>query len=120
MRKILTAIVLVPLAIIIVMFAVANREVVTLTFDPFNSEQPAFALRSPLFLLSFVLVAIGVIIGGFAAWLNQGKWRARARHAEAEARLLREKLATRSWPTEPQQRALPPSADQSAAFPPAA
>ena len=48
MRKIVTAFVLVPLAIIIVMFAVANREIITVSFDPFDSARPAFALKMPL------------------------------------------------------------------------
>jgi uncharacterized integral membrane protein len=92
MRKVVTAAVLIPLAIIIVMFAVANREIVTVTFDPFSSANPAFALKMPLFIVIFVLVAIGVLVGGVAAWLKQHKWRMRARRAEAEARELRARL----------------------------
>jgi uncharacterized integral membrane protein len=92
MRKFIAFAVLVPLAIIIVMFAVANREVITVSFDPFDSAHPAFALKMPLFVLIFVLVALGVVVGGIAAWLRQHKWRARARRAEAEARDLRARL----------------------------
>ena len=92
MRKIVTAAIFVPLAIIIVVFAVANREIVTLSFDPFDSVQPAFAVRMPLFILIFVLVGLGALIGGVAAWLKQHKWRVRARRAEAEARELRNRL----------------------------
>ena len=46
----------------------------------------------PLFVLIFVLVAVGVVVGGIAAWLKQHKWRVRARRAEAEARELRARL----------------------------
>jgi hypothetical protein len=46
----------------------------------------------PLFMLFFVLVGLGALIGGIAAWLKQHKWRARARHAEAMARDLRTQL----------------------------
>jgi uncharacterized integral membrane protein len=92
MRKIVTAAVLVPLAIIIVMFAVANREIITVSFDPFDAVQPAFAMKMPLFILIFVLVGLGVLVGGIAAWLKQHKWRARARRAEADARELRARL----------------------------
>jgi hypothetical protein len=46
----------------------------------------------PLFILIFVLVGLGVVVGGVAAWLKQHKWRARARRAEAEARDLRARL----------------------------
>jgi uncharacterized integral membrane protein len=92
MRKFVAIAVLVPLAIVIVMFAVANREIITVSFDPFDSAHPALALKMPLFMLIFVLVAVGVVVGGIAAWLKQHKWRTRARRAEAEARDLRIRL----------------------------
>ncbi len=84
MRKLLTAIVLVPLAVVLIGLAVANRQVVTVSFDPFSEADPAFALKAPLFVLVFVLVIAGVIIGGAAAWLRQGKWRRTARRLDAE------------------------------------
>jgi len=88
-RKIVTAVVLVPLAIIIVSFAVANRQTIVVSFDPFDSTQPAYAASMPLFVLIFVLVIFGVILGGMAAWLRQARWRWTARRAEAENRELR-------------------------------
>ena len=94
MRKFIAIVTLVPLAIMIVMFAVANREIVTVSFDPFDVAHPAYALKTPMFLLIFALVALGVLVGGAAAWLRQHKWRARARRAEAEARDLRARLDT--------------------------
>jgi uncharacterized integral membrane protein len=101
-RKILAAIVLVPLAIVIVGLAVANREIVSISFDPFNAASPAFALKAPLFVLVLLLVIVGVLIGGIAAWLRQGKWRRIARRldgevraARAEADALRAELASR-------------------------
>jgi uncharacterized integral membrane protein len=94
MRKFIAIAVLIPLAVIIMMFAVANREVISVSFDPFDSAHPAFALKMPLFILIFVLVGVGVVVGGIAAWLKQHKWRMRARRAEAEARDLRARLDT--------------------------
>ena len=92
MRKLVTALVLVPLGIIIVMFAVANRESVSISFDPFDTRNPALVLQVPLYGLIFALVGVGVLAGGIAAWLKQHKWRIRARRAEAEARELRARL----------------------------
>jgi uncharacterized integral membrane protein len=85
-RKILAAVILVPLGLVIVGLAVANREIVSVSFDPFNAANPAFALKAPLFLLVLILVTVGVIIGGVAAWLKQSKWRRAARRLEAELR----------------------------------
>ncbi len=47
----------------------------------------------PLFALVIVLLIIGVLIGGSASWLRQGKWRGAARRFERELHVLRGKLA---------------------------
>jgi uncharacterized integral membrane protein len=92
-RTIVTAVILVPLAIIIVGFAVANRQAVTISFDPFDSTHPAYAMTLPLFVTIFLLVILGVLIGGVAAWLRQGRWRAAARRTEAQNRELTAEVA---------------------------
>ncbi len=121
MRKIVRVFILVPLVIVLVMFAVANRQIVTLSFDPFDSAQPAYALKFPLFILIFALVGVGVVIGGMCVWFGQHKWRVRARKAESESQLLRRELAERHWPPD-DRRALPPAREIPAPliFPPAA
>jgi uncharacterized integral membrane protein len=91
-RKVVTVIIVVPLAIVIVAFAVANRQVVTVSFDPFSSSSPAYAASLPLFVLIFVLVILGVIIGGVAAWLRQAAWRRTARRLDADVRALHQEL----------------------------
>ena len=88
-RKIATAVVLVPLATILIAFAVANRQTIVVSFDPFDTTNPAYAASLPLFVLIFVLVIFGVILGGAAAWLGQMRWRWAARRAENENRDLR-------------------------------
>ena len=88
-RKIVKALVLIPLAIILIAFAVANRQIVTVSFDPFDKTDPAFSLALPLYVLILALVIAGVIVGGVAAWMRQGRWRGRARRAESQARHLR-------------------------------
>jgi uncharacterized integral membrane protein len=93
LRKIAAAVILIPLAIVIVGFAVANRQAVTISFDPFDASHPAYAATLPLFVIIFLLVILGVLIGGLAAWLRQGRWRATARRAEAQNRELSSEVA---------------------------
>jgi len=93
-RKIVAALVLVPLAVIIIAFAVANRQIVTLSLDPFGGSEPAASLTLPLFALIILVLIAGVLIGGAAAWLGQGKWRRNARRLEREVRDLRQKVDT--------------------------
>jgi uncharacterized integral membrane protein len=87
-RKIVRALILIPLAIVLVAFAVANRQTVTVSFDPFDRVEPAFSVAVPLYVLILALVIAGVIVGGVAAWVRQGHWRWRARRAESQTRVL--------------------------------
>jgi uncharacterized integral membrane protein len=112
-RKIVTALILVPLAIVFITFAVANRQTVVVSLDPFDQAHPAFALALPLFALILVLVIGGVVVGGIAAWLRQSKWRRAARLAQAQARELRaevDRLKRRmgELPAEPMPAGYPP------------
>ena len=92
LRKIVAALILVPLAVSIVAFAVANRQVVTVSLDPFGGSAPAASLTLPLFALVIVLLIIGVLIGGTAVWLRQGRWRRTARRLEREIKELNARL----------------------------
>ena len=40
-RKIVTALVLISLALVLISFAVANRQIVTVSLDPFDQASPA-------------------------------------------------------------------------------
>lgn len=93
MRKFLTALIVIPLGLILVTFAVANRHFVTVSFDPFVTDDPSFAVKLPLFLLLIVVAAMGVIAGGCAVWFGQRHWRRAARRHEADARAARLELA---------------------------
>lgn len=93
-RKLVFWLVLLPLAVVILMFAVANREIVTVSFDPFNAAQPAASVSVPLFVLIFVLVIVGIIIGGVAAWLRQAGYRRAARLRDADVAALRREVET--------------------------
>jgi hypothetical protein len=114
-RRAVTALVLVPLTIVFVSLAVANRQTIVISLDPFDQTQPALAVAMPLFLLMLLLLLGGVVVGGIAAWLRQAKWRRAARLAAGEARALRaevDRLKRRVGPTElasePAPGSLPP------------
>jgi uncharacterized integral membrane protein len=98
-RKIVTTIIVVPLAVVLIAFAVANRQMVTVSFDPFSVTEPAAVLTLPLFALIILLLIVGVLIGGAAAWLRQSRWRAAARRLEHEVADLRAKVDALGGPT---------------------
>jgi len=93
MRKFLTGLVLIPLGVIFVVFAVANRHPVTVSFDPFSSSDPAVGFTLPLFVVIIAVAIAGVVAGGSATWFRQRRWRRAARLHEADARQARAQLA---------------------------
>ncbi|HXW24382.1 MAG TPA: lipopolysaccharide assembly protein LapA domain-containing protein [Xanthobacteraceae bacterium] len=108
MRRFVVALILVPLAVLIVMFAVANRASIPISLDPFSAEAPALTVHAPLFLALLLALIVGVFAGGIGAWLKQSKWRRAARRLERELRLARadaedahRRLATAQAPPAP-------------------
>jgi uncharacterized integral membrane protein len=93
MRKFFTALVLIPLGLLFVVFAVANRHAVTVSFDPFNSSDPSVGFTLPLFVVIIAVAIAGVVAGGSATWFRQRHWRRAARRHEADARAARAQLA---------------------------
>ena len=83
-RRTLSAVILIPLMVVVVAFAVANRQAVTVSFDPFSSAAPAYAVTLPLFIVLFILLIVGVIVGGVAVWFGQRRIRRARRRLEAE------------------------------------
>ncbi|MDR3461621.1 MAG: LapA family protein [Beijerinckiaceae bacterium] len=106
MVKFLKLLVLIPVGIAILAFSIANRAIVTVSFDPFSSPDVAGAfVKAPLFAVMFAVLIVGVIIGGTATWLTQGSHRRKARAArneaeqwQEEAAQLREKVPTAAMP----------------------
>jgi hypothetical protein len=88
-RKLVLALVIVPLGGLLVALAVVNRKPALLVLDPFGSGEPRLSLEAPLFLFLLGAFTLGLIVGGIATWFGQGKWRRTARAQSREARDLR-------------------------------
>lgn len=116
MRRLVATLVLVPVAIVLIALAVANRVPVRLAFDPFNPTTSPLAVTLPLFWVVFAALAIGVLLGGAAVWLRQGRFRkaARREHDEA-ARWRREAERGRARANAGNAAALPAPSSRSAA-----
>jgi len=91
-------------AIVLILFAVSNRETVSIAFWPLP-----FLADVPLYLLCFLTLSIGALIGLGAASFGRRRDRRelRARRRQIEA-LQRELAATQSQLKDPQVKDLPP------------
>ncbi len=99
-NRIALVVVVVPLAIVLVALAVANRELVAFTIDPFNPGNPALTYTLPFFVFLFAALILGMLVGSLATWFRQGRYRKLARQRGVEAESLRQAVARP--PTVPQ------------------
>ena len=85
-----------PVTVLLIAFAIANRGVVTLSFDPFSQVAPALAFEVPLWSVAFFPLLIGVLLGGVATWvttIDRKMRRAREAREESKARDVPDPLA---------------------------
>ena len=90
LKRLISLVILIPLAIVIVVLSVANRHAVTLALNPFNPADPVLSVTLPFFVFLFLALIFGLLIGAFVTWLNQGAWRRQARNEAHAARKWRE------------------------------
>lgn len=57
------------------LLAVANRASVTVSLDPIEPAAQELTFQAPLFLVIFIAMFCGILLGGFAVWLGQRKSR---------------------------------------------
>lgn len=106
-NRFITIVIVVPLAIILIALAVANRATAAFTLDPFNPGNPGLTLQMPLFVLLFGTLAVGLIIGSVATWLKQGRYRKMARVREQELQIMRSEISRQPITMPPATAALP-------------
>ncbi len=101
LRRALWILVALPVAVLLITLAVANRHGVRLVLDPFRPEEPVLSIVLPFYAYLYGVLLIGILVGGAATWLTQARWRSMARRRAAEAqrwqaeadRLTRERQA---------------------------
>lgn len=86
MKKFIAWLLGLPIAILLIALSVANRQSVTFSLDPFSTENPFYAADLPLFIPILGAIFLGMLMGSIIVWINQGRWRKRARKADFEAR----------------------------------
>lgn len=94
MRKLVNYIFLLPLAIVLVLLSVANRQPTRFSLDPLNAESPALSVEYPLFVFLFLAFLLGMLVGGFLVWISQGRYRKALREKSLEAEKLRGDAST--------------------------
>ena len=103
MKHLLSLIIGVPVAVVVVIFSIANRDRVTADLWTFEVSQSL-----PLFVLVLCSFVVGFLVGAAIMWLSSGRTRDKARenyykasHLERELAAIRRKQAQQAAPSGP-------------------
>lgn len=88
MKKFISWIVTVFVAVLLVALAIANRNIALLNLDPFP-----WAVELPLYALLYAAAFIGLVVGALTQWWVDRRWRREARLRRRETAELRKELA---------------------------
>lgn len=85
LKKIIRIVIFIPIAIVLIVLSIANRQEVTLALNPFEPADPMLSITAPFFVYVFLSIMFGIAVGSFLTWLSQGRHRKRARDEAAES-----------------------------------
>ena len=91
LSKLLTFLIGLPLAALLIVFCVVNRQPTTISLDIFGTT-PSLSLTLPLFVLLLLCVIIGLLLGGVGTWLTQSHYRAKSARRRREIEGLRHEV----------------------------
>ncbi|RFB05456.1 LapA family protein [Parvularcula marina] len=93
MRKLLAYFLFFVFGLLLVVFFVANRQMVRISLDPTSLENPALATPAiPLWAALIACLIVGFLLGAFGMWLSAGSLRRKAKDRKREIRRLEDEL----------------------------
>ena len=96
--KLVAWLVALPVAFVGIVIAIANRSPVRFSIDPVTPDSSPLGVEAPLYVLIFVSIFIGMLIGGGTTWVKQHKWRKTARLERKQKDALASELASTTAP----------------------
>lgn len=76
MKRILSWLIMIPFALVVIVFSAVNRDLITLDLWPLPNE-----ITVPLFTLVLAVYIFGFLFGAIVAWVSAGAQRRKARNA---------------------------------------
>ncbi|EJF76511.1 LapA family protein [Bartonella birtlesii] len=91
-KRILFIIILVIPTALLVAFIVANRQMVTLTLDLFQTNSENFTYHAPFFIWLFIFFGLGVLLGSLSNWFAYHKCKKALKKSNAELEKLKKSI----------------------------
>lgn len=93
-RQLIGWFLLLPLSLLLIVFALANRQLVVVNFNPLAPVEgvATSGFGIPLFFVIYAVLLVGVLLGGVATWFAQGHHRIEKRRFRRESERLRSDL----------------------------
>ena len=91
LKKLFARLIWAPVGFAAVVFLVANRHMVRISFDPFTTREPF--LEAPLWVWLMLMLLAGFFIGAAAMWTSGRDARRRAHADRQEVKKLQRELA---------------------------
>ncbi|MEO0636841.1 MAG: lipopolysaccharide assembly protein LapA domain-containing protein [Pseudomonadota bacterium] len=119
LRRIFQILIVIPVGLVLLMFMIANRRSVLLSFDPFTQDNPALAFEVPLFVLIFGALLVGLVLGGAVVWARQHRYRKLAREEHREVERLKGRVEAEKTRADTHDPAVPTPGQGGSAIQPA-
>ena len=84
-KRLLILLLAIPLGVAVIALAVTNRQPVTLAVPPAVDDVPFASATLPLFVVLFIVLLVGMVLGSLATWFSQSRYRREAREKKVEA-----------------------------------
>lgn len=88
LRKLIFSLLAFCVTLLVVLFALSNRQAVDLAFWPFP-----YSVATPLYLTVAVAFLGGFLVGGAAMWVSDSRLRSKARERGREVKTLERKMS---------------------------
>lgn len=87
MATLLKWMILLPVLLAVLLFAIANDQSITVHLNPFDTQDPVLRADVALYQFGFIVFVAGALVGGVITWSGQHKYRKRARQRRNDAPL---------------------------------
>ncbi|WP_455474156.1 lipopolysaccharide assembly protein LapA domain-containing protein [Bartonella sp. B30(2025)] len=92
-RRIFLAIMCIPLIFFLTVFVIANRKMVVLTFNPFQTNPESFTYQAPLFIWLFIFFGLGALLSNILNKYEYRKCKKALKKSKDELEKLKASLA---------------------------